>query len=174
MFRYDHRASKDIDIFVPDPQYLGYLTPRLSEVAAEMTSSYVEDASSFVKLRFPEGEIDFVASANLLQDAWEWWTIDGYPVRVERPAEIIAKKMYHRGGAATARDLFDLCLVIDRDPVELRSAADYLIGNRERFIQRIQARSLALEATFEAIDTLGYRPNLDECIEKATVFLTSL
>ena len=23
MFRYQHRLSKDIDIFVPDPQYLG-------------------------------------------------------------------------------------------------------------------------------------------------------
>lgn len=28
MFRYGHRLSKDIDIFVPDPQYLGYVTPR--------------------------------------------------------------------------------------------------------------------------------------------------
>lgn len=28
MFRYQHRLSKDIDIFVPDPQYLGYVTPR--------------------------------------------------------------------------------------------------------------------------------------------------
>jgi hypothetical protein len=28
MLRYAHRRSKDIDIFVPDPQYLGYVTPR--------------------------------------------------------------------------------------------------------------------------------------------------
>ena len=30
MFRYRHRLSKDIDIFVPDPQDLGFVTPRLS------------------------------------------------------------------------------------------------------------------------------------------------
>jgi hypothetical protein len=30
MLRYRHRRSKDIDIFVPDPQYLGYVTPRLN------------------------------------------------------------------------------------------------------------------------------------------------
>jgi len=28
MLRYQHRLSKDIDIFVPDPQYLGFVTPR--------------------------------------------------------------------------------------------------------------------------------------------------
>lgn len=30
MRRHRHRVSKDIDIFVPDPQYLGYLSPRLN------------------------------------------------------------------------------------------------------------------------------------------------
>lgn len=85
MFRYDHRASKDIDIFVPDPQYLGYLTPRLNDTAAEMTADYVEDASSYVKLRFAEGEIDFVAAANLTQDAWEWWNIEGQAVAAWEP-----------------------------------------------------------------------------------------
>jgi hypothetical protein len=45
MFRYRHRVSKDIDIFVPDPQYLGYVTPRLSDVAAEMTDDYTEMAA---------------------------------------------------------------------------------------------------------------------------------
>ena len=28
MLRYRHRMSRDVDIFVPDPQYLGYVTPR--------------------------------------------------------------------------------------------------------------------------------------------------
>ena len=59
MRKYRHRFSKDIDIFVPDPQYLGYVTPRLSDAAESMTSDYVEQGN-FVKLVFPgEGEIDF-------------------------------------------------------------------------------------------------------------------
>ena len=29
MLRFDHRLSKDIDLFVPDPQYLGHVNPRL-------------------------------------------------------------------------------------------------------------------------------------------------
>lgn len=40
MFRYHHRVSKDIDIFVPDPQYLGFVTPRLSDTAASPSSSW--------------------------------------------------------------------------------------------------------------------------------------
>ena len=39
MFRYRHRLSKDIDIFVPDPQYLGFVTPRLSDTAADLTDA---------------------------------------------------------------------------------------------------------------------------------------
>jgi hypothetical protein len=29
MRRFRHRVSKDVDIFVPDPQYLGYVSPRV-------------------------------------------------------------------------------------------------------------------------------------------------
>jgi hypothetical protein len=36
MRRYRHRLSKDIDIFVPDPQYLGYLSPRLNDTVDEL------------------------------------------------------------------------------------------------------------------------------------------
>ena len=61
MLRYQHRLSKDVDIFVPDPQYLGFVTPRLSDVSAEISTDYVE-STEFVKLILPEGEIDFVAS----------------------------------------------------------------------------------------------------------------
>lgn len=41
LLRYGHRLSKDIDIFGPDSQSLGYVNPRLSDVAAEITADYV-------------------------------------------------------------------------------------------------------------------------------------
>jgi hypothetical protein len=71
MFRYGHRLSKDIDIFVPDPQYLGYVTPRLSDTAASLTEEPTEMPGSFVKLQFEEAEVDFVAAPNLTDAAWE-------------------------------------------------------------------------------------------------------
>jgi len=86
---------------VPNPQYLGFVTPRLSDMAASLTGDYSEDPSAWVKLQFEEGEVDFVAAPNLLDDAWEEWTIDGQRIRVETSAVIIAKKMFHRGHRTT-------------------------------------------------------------------------
>ena len=34
MFRFDHRISGDIDLFTNDAQALGYISPRLNDVAA--------------------------------------------------------------------------------------------------------------------------------------------
>ena len=49
----------------------------------------------------------------------------------------MAKKLWCRGDRATARDLFDLALVIEREPNALASAREYLICHREARIRRI-------------------------------------
>ena len=174
MFRFGHRLSKDIDIFVPDPQYLGYVTPRLSDTAASLTEEYTEMPGSFVKLQFEEGEIDFVAAPNLTDAAWEWWEIQGRPVRVETAAEVIAKKMYHRGDRATARDLFDLAMVVEREPDALAAAGPFLVRHRDRFLEQIGQPGAGFVATFEAIAATGYRPSLEHCIAVATAYLSAL
>lgn len=174
MFRYRHRLSKDIDIFVPDPQYLGFVTPRLSDTAADLTQDYTEQPGAFVKLQFEEGEVDFVAAPNLLQDAWETWRIGGRSVKVETAAEIIAKKMYHRGDRATARDLFDFALVIEREPQLLRAARPFLLRHREAFLTQIRQPHAGLRAAFEAIATLDYAPGLEHCVAVVGTFLDGL
>jgi len=100
MLRHRHRVSKDIDIFVPDAQYLGFVSPRLSDVAESVTQDYVE-GPGYIKLLRPEGEIDFVASPNLTAEPFEIWRLLGRQVRVETSAEIVAKKLWHRGDRAT-------------------------------------------------------------------------
>ncbi|WP_454259800.1 nucleotidyl transferase AbiEii/AbiGii toxin family protein [Pseudoxanthomonas mexicana] len=174
MFRHRHRLSKDIDIFVPDPQYLGFVTPRLNNVAADMTADYTEQPSAWVKLQFEEGEVDFVASPNLLGDAWETWKIDGHDIRVETSAEIIAKKMFHRGDRVTARDLFDLALVIEREPGPLKVASPFLTRHRQAFLDQIRNPHPTLETAFAAIATLDYTPDFDHCVALAEAFLEAL
>lgn len=173
MLRYEHRQSKDIDIFVPDPQYFGYVTPRLSDAAADISHDYVE-AAGYVKLIRREGEIDFVAAPNLTKNPFEIWTLRGRAVRVETAAEIIAKKLCHRGDTATARDLFDLALVIEKDPDELRLAAQFLIRHREEFIAQITQRKALFKIQFEAIDKLKYQPEFEDAFSSAKDFLLSL
>jgi len=174
MFRYNHRLSKDIDIFVPDPQYLGFVTPRLSDVAAAVTSQYVEDQSSYVKLIRPEGEIDFVASPNLTETPFEIWNIGGQHIRVETAAEIVAKKLWHRGDRATARDLFDLSLVIEREPKALFKASKFLKRHAKIFTDQIINRATLLKMQFNEIDALHYKPNYEEAVQRATKFLNSI
>lgn len=173
MLRHQHRLSKDIDIFVPDPQYLGYVSPRLSDAAESVSADYVE-GPGYVKLLRPEGEIDFVASPNLTAQPFEEWTLLGRKVRVETSAEIVAKKLWHRGDRATARDLFDLALVIEREPDALTTAAPYLTRHREAFLSQLKQRRAVLSAQFEAIDTLNYQPRYDEAAQQVNKFLSKI
>lgn len=173
MLRYRHRMSKDIDIFVPDPQYLGYVSPRLSDVAETVSDQYVE-GPGFIKLLRPEGEIDFVASPNLTSDPFEVWELLGRQIKVETSAEIVAKKLWHRGDRATARDLFDLALVIEREPSALATASSFLMRHREAFLQQVDQRRAVLKTQFEAIDTLDYQPTYERAAESAAVYLLSL
>ncbi len=66
MLALNHRISNDIDLFIRDPQWIGYLSPRLNANVEGLTCAYEETAVS-LKLRFTEGEIDFIVAAPLLQ-----------------------------------------------------------------------------------------------------------
>ena len=173
MLRYAHRRSKDIDIFIPDPQYLGFLSPRLSDAAAAVSTDYVE-AANFVKLIRKEGEIDFVVSSNLTLHPYETWDLLGRFVRVETATEIVAKKLWHRGDIATARDLFDLVLVIEKEPDQLRTAAPFLSKHSGVFLDQLKQRKTLIQAQFEAIDTLTFKPSFEHAFAVASQFLRSL
>lgn len=164
MRRYHHRYSKDIDIFVPDPQFLGYLTPRLNTKAESLTTDYVEQAG-FLKLFFPEGEIDFVASGPLTRTPTIPETLFGREVAVETSTEIIAKKIWHRGEQFTARDIFDLALVAEKEPDALWEIRPILRGRRNMVLQRIATQETALRETFAELEILDYRRGFDECVE---------
>ena len=173
MLRHGHRLSKDIDLFVPDPQYLGFVNPRLSDFAAAMSHSYVENAE-FIKLLRPGGEIVIVVGANLTQPAWTWEQIQGRAVRVETDVEIVAKKMWFRGDRATARDLFDLALVVRTQPAALAAEARWLLRHAAVFVAQLQERRPVLLAQFEAIDTLRPMPLYDDCAHAVAEFFGGL
>jgi predicted nucleotidyltransferase component of viral defense system len=161
MLRYGHRFSKDIDIFVPDPQSLGFVTPRLSDVAESITSNYVETASN-VKLYLPQGEIDFVAAPNLTAPGFAFETVMERQVRVETSAEIIAKKMWHRGDRITGRDIFDFSLIAERELESLKSAGNFMVRHAQAVFQQLDERYEPLKKQFDAVDALNYHPTFDQ------------
>ena len=163
MRRYRHRVSKDIDIFVPEPQYLGYLSPRLNTQAESLTDSYIEQARS-LKLIFPEGEIDFVASPWLTANPVVAEILFGRNVQVETSAEIIAKKVWHRGPDFTARDIFDVAMVAENEPKALQQIRPILRNRRDAVLSRIASQEVALRENFAALEILDYRRSFDECV----------
>jgi predicted nucleotidyltransferase component of viral defense system len=115
-----------------------------------------------------------VASPNLTEAPFEMWSLLGREIRVETAAEIVTKKLWHRGDRATARDLFDLSLVIEREPDALRRAAPFLSRHATEFMAQLASRRKVLQAQFDAIDTLDYRPTFDDALVRAAKFLDSL
>lgn len=163
MLRLNHRYSRDIDLFVPDPQYLGHVTPRLSDAAEDLTTDYVE-AAEYVKLLLPTGEIDIVVGQPLTDQPWEMVVYRGRRIAVETNAEIIAKKMYHRGNQAKARDLFDLCTVADLDPAAIEYAAPFFERYGDAFIAQLKATVGYVEEDFAQIHRIAYRRAFEECL----------
>ncbi len=55
MLQIDHRESHDVDIFLPDPQFLSYLDPKLHDFKFEiLPADYDGDGSSFLKIAFKD------------------------------------------------------------------------------------------------------------------------
>jgi hypothetical protein len=142
--------SIDVDIavcvsFLELPSVSRICHAALSAVAERISPDYVEEAGH-VKLIRPEGEIDF-AAPNLTTAGFKMWRIAGRDVRAETAVEIVAKKMWHRGATATARDLFDLALVIERERRALAAAARFLVRHRRQFLAQIALPSRRLART---------------------------
>lgn len=104
MLTMEHRISQDVDLFVHDAQWIGFLTPRLNDEFEDRLDGYEED-STWVKLKHQDGEIDFIVGGSLLNREPEFDST--VPFALEPVEEVIAKKLFYRGWALTARDLFD-------------------------------------------------------------------
>ena len=165
MRRHRHRLSKDIHIFVGDPQYLGFLSPRLSAAAESLTTHYIEQ-SGFVKLYFPEGEIDFVVSGPLTHKPAKNELLFGRTVAVETSTEIVGKKVWYRGAEFTARDIFDLAMVLEKEPQALTEIRPILRDRRNILLERIERLHERLREDFEALEILEYRRSYDECVDR--------
>lgn len=173
MFHYAHRLSKDIDIFIPDPQFLAYINPRTGGRGEDITSEY-KDASEYVKLFLPEGEIDFVASSTLTNNPFEEHEVLGRNILLETPIEIVAKKLWHRGDRATPRDLLDLAMVVERHYNEILDYRDIFVKNIEIFTNQCESRRSIMLPAFDAIEKINFNMSFDECLERANTLKIDL
>jgi nucleotidyltransferase AbiEii toxin of type IV toxin-antitoxin system len=163
MLRYQHRYSRDIDIFLRDPQFIGHMTPRLSPIAEAVSDDY-DEQGEFVKLRLPGGEIDFIGTGWLTPDPYHAESLMGRSVNLETPAEIIAKKVLYRAASFKARDLFDLAVVLDNEPDAIREIAPVIREHRALLETRVQKYRAVLREEYEGLDFLDNGKTFDDCI----------
>lgn len=156
MFNFEHRISKDIDIFVNNSQLLTYITPRLNDTLEHVVEDYVEQ-TNFVRLMLDNGEIDFIHAPSLLNIPHSSFIFQNkYTIPIDSPAEIIAKKIKYRGDTFKPRDVFDLAVVCTHCKKDLMQHATYLkpyLDEVDRSIERLQDASL-LEDDLQKIDIL--------------------
>lgn len=110
MHKFNHRFSKDIDIFFSDRQLLGYISPRINDALEDRAIKYIEQ-DNFTKIYLKEGEIDFILSPRISNCKPVQAIIEGEKIFLDHPVEIIAKKIEHRASEFKARDVFDLAIL---------------------------------------------------------------
>lgn len=115
MFYFHHRKSRDVDIFLKNPQLLTRLSPRLNEKAEEISKEYIEQAN-FIKLKLNSQEIDFIVAPNLTGLKPKKVKIDSKEIYIEQPEEIIAKKLFYRPESLKIRDIIDAVEVFKNSP----------------------------------------------------------
>jgi hypothetical protein len=124
--RYRHRKSRDLDLFVSDVRLARWCSPRFNETAADLFVDYGEEATA-IKLVTGMQEVDIIAAAPIvLDDAVEPAVFLGRDVLIERPREILAKKVVYRGRTFQPRDVFDLACVAYAEPDEVAAVQPWL------------------------------------------------
>lgn len=135
MLALNHRISHDIDLFIRDPQWLGYISPRLNDRVEEWVSGY-DEAADYLKLSLPDGEIDFIVRGSLLGLPEE--RSDDTPLPLEPVAEVLAKKLFFRGSMLTPRDLFDWWALETMMPGQVpEPQMGALLANKQSTIQQV-------------------------------------
>jgi len=154
-YRFRHRTSKDIDIFLRDAQYLLLITPRLNSSAGEGMIGYEETALS-VKIAFPEGEVDFIIAPQLTGEPHELVSIGGREVFLESPVETVIKKLFYRAETLKTRDLVDVSAALNspwRDAL-LASGCQILTNRLEALKKRFEYLKKVYAGEVERLDIL--------------------
>lgn len=138
----DHRLSRDIDAFIDDPQYLALLSPETTDV---WKCSAWDRAAHYLKLKYPEGEVDFIVTAAIssLPPIEKKIDLTGIrkgskpTIRLDPPAEIALKKLHYRATMLKPRDVFDISVIDAIDGDVLIANLHELTGKKDDLLRRL-------------------------------------
>ena len=153
MLAFNHRISSSLDFFVDSKRWISLLS-RSASMESNSSRSFYDEGNVF-QLSLTDGEIQFIASPNLLNidNFWNPGAEEAsFPMLP--PAEIVARKLFYRGWELTAHDLLDwACLLFyspDRDNLDepfAKLLADKLDGI-EKSLRRLHSSKPHAVATW--------------------------
>jgi hypothetical protein len=166
MLQIQHRESHDIDLFIDDAQYLPYLNPETQGYDLSLApSDYETDGTRALKIVFDGvGEIDFICCDPVTDEPFAMSEIRGRSIKLETPAEILAKKVVFRGSRLQPRDMFDIAAVVQalgedyvvdacsRFPAACEEALRVTEKMNPRLVESVTAKLLVSEG-FQALQT---------------------
>lgn len=158
MVQFQHRNSKDIDLFIADGQYITMLSPRLGGEEIWNCPDYDEQAH-YLKLKYDEGEIDFIVSAPVTDKPMGTFNFRNWTIPIEHPVEIAIKKFFHRAEGLKPRDIFDIAVVASLHRDELIDELHTVIDKRETLLRRMATLPDAYYR--QALDELDILPQWD-------------
>jgi nucleotidyltransferase AbiEii toxin of type IV toxin-antitoxin system len=172
MLHAHHRLSRDIDAFIDDPQYLALLSPETTDV---WNCTDWDKAAHYLKLRYPEGEIDFIVSGAISDLEPVPKELDLTSIRagwrptimVEPPTEIALKKMYHRATMLKPRDIFDIAVVKKTDGAPLIANLGDVASKKNDLVRRLTSIHVDyLTADLAELDIQpGWERERETCLE---------
>ena len=134
---YNHRISKDIDIFINDIQLLTLLSPRFNDMS-EDAADY-DEMATYISLTYPEGKIDFIVGSQMSEFLPKKQFFLEKNVVLEDRGEIDAKKIFYRGVSAKVRDIFDLAIVYVNRKKDLIHTLNQIPAQAGAFFARLDA-----------------------------------
>jgi Nucleotidyl transferase AbiEii toxin, Type IV TA system len=168
----DHRLSRDIDAYIDDPQYLALLSPETTDV---WNCSAWDRAAHYLKLKYPDGEIDFIVTAPIssLPPIEKQIDLTGIrngskpAIRLDPPAEIALKKLHYRATMLKPRDVFDIAVIDAIDGGALAANLHEVAKKKNDLLRRLDAiKEDFLNAELAELDIRpGWEKHKKSCLQ---------
>jgi Nucleotidyl transferase AbiEii toxin, Type IV TA system len=181
MIQADHRLSRDIDAFIDDPQYLAILSPETTDV---WKCSAWDRAAHYLKLKYPEGEIDFIVSAPISAlppiekqiDLKEMRKGSKPTIQLDPPTEIALKKLHYRATMLKPRDVFDIAVVASIAGAELAAHLHEVAARKDDLVRRLDGiKEDYVHAELAELDIRsGWEKHKTTCLETVRGIVRSI
>jgi hypothetical protein len=144
-----HRISYDIDIFFQNADALKLLSPNKNRKIRSLSDNW-QQPGHYLKIERPEGDIDFLVTRMFTEKPFFLYEFCNKKIPVEKPAEIISKKIYYRASQFTVRDIFDLAVFSASEPAHFFSFNPDIREAIPRVLDRIKCLRKRYENTIHS------------------------